>query len=289
MKIGLSSYSIVRALNEGTFDIFGAMDWMKEKGAEHIEIVPFGFDINVEVAKQIKQKGQDIDLDISNYAIGANVLNEDGSVNRKEVDRLKEEVDIAHALGVKRMRHDVVGHRDNPLDFNAFEKDLPNLAEACREIAQYAREADIVTSIENHGFYVQGSDRVSRLIHEVNEPNFRLTLDVGNYLCVDEDPEAAVVKTLDLASIVHFKDFLIRKNWNPGNHWLTTPFDTYLRGSVIGEGDINLQRVARRVAESFDGYVSVEFEGPEDCLWASEISMNNVRRLFAEVPSTNEG
>ncbi|TDQ41443.1 sugar phosphate isomerase/epimerase family protein [Aureibacillus halotolerans] len=284
MKFGVSSYSVSRAISSGHFDIFGAMEWIKEKGAEHIEIVPIGFDVNVQVARDIRKKGQDIGLEISNYAIGGQVLTDDGQVSTAEVERLKREVDIAEALGVKRMRHDVASHRDDRLTINHFDRDLSALADACREVAQYAKGAEITTSVENHGFYVQGAERVSRLIAAVNETNFALTLDVGNYLCVDEEPEASVMKTLELASMVHFKDFLIRRGERtPGGHWIQTPYGSYLRGTVIGDGGVDLSAIARRVAASYDGYVSVEFEGPEECLWAAELSLNNVKALFADL------
>ena len=43
MKIGLSSYSISRAIRAGEMDILGAVRWVAENGGEHIEIVPSGF------------------------------------------------------------------------------------------------------------------------------------------------------------------------------------------------------------------------------------------------------
>ena len=51
---------------------------------------------------------------------------------------------------------------------------------------------------------VQRSDRVQRVVQAVDRPNFKTTVDIGNFLCVDEDPIVGVRKNLPLASLVLF-------------------------------------------------------------------------------------
>ena len=43
MKIGLSSYSMDNYMQSGEMTILDVMTFAKEQGAEHIELVPFGF------------------------------------------------------------------------------------------------------------------------------------------------------------------------------------------------------------------------------------------------------
>src|SRR4051812_28493645 len=76
MKIGVSTYSLFKALKSGEMDIFGVIDWIADQGGEHVEIVPLGFDLagNFELADQIRLKAQSRGMEISNYAIGANFL-----------------------------------------------------------------------------------------------------------------------------------------------------------------------------------------------------------------------
>ncbi|XKI12661.1 hypothetical protein GGGNBK_13480 [Sporosarcina sp. ANT_H38] len=52
------------------------------------------------------------------------------------------------------------------------------------------------TTIENHGFNVQSRYRVQSIIHAVNRKNIKTTLDVGNFLCIDEDPLVGVRKNI---------------------------------------------------------------------------------------------
>lgn len=101
------------------------------------------------------------------------------------------------------------------------------MAEACREIADYAAGLGITTSVENHGYFIQHSDRVQALVHAVGRDNFRTTLDIGNFLCADENPLIAVPNNIKLASMVHFKDFYIRpQDRQPGEGWFNPPVGT---------------------------------------------------------------
>src|SRR5690606_12844059 len=101
--------------------------------------------------------------------------------------------------------------------------DLPKLTKACQIVADYAGKYGITTSVENHGFFIQASDRVQSLINHVNRSNFKTTLDVGNFMCVDEDPVSAVKKNISYASVVHIKDFYLRQaHLYPGEGWMQT-------------------------------------------------------------------
>lgn len=288
MKIGLSSYSLFKALKANALTIIEAIEWVKDNGGEHIEIVPnLGFELenNPELIDEIREKAAEVGIEISNYAIGANFLTDDESSYQAEIERVKKEVDIANRLGAKFMRHDVASRPIPECTIENFEADLPKLVAACQEIADYASQFGITTSVENHGFYIQASDRVQSLIKNVDRPNFKTTLDVGNFLCVDEDPVAAVKKNMPYASIVHIKDFYYRpEHLNPGEGWFQTSSGNYLRGAISGHGDINLREAIKVIKESgYDGYISIEFEGMEDCKQGSKIGMNNVRRLWEEV------
>jgi sugar phosphate isomerase/epimerase len=119
----------------------------------------------------------------------------------------------------------------------------------------------------------------------VDLPNYRTTLDVGNFLCADGDPVASCRDNIDIASFIHFKDFFRRTAGNPplGEGWSRTRAGHYLRATVIGHGSVELVPIVKIIKESgYDGYISVEFEGKEDCLWACKVSLDNAKKLFAE-------
>ncbi|KKI92491.1 sugar phosphate isomerase [Bacillus sp. SA1-12] len=287
MKLGLSSYSLYSALKSKELDILQAIEWIAEQGGEHIEIVPMGFslDDNPSLTDEIRQKAEAVGIEISNYAIGANFITSDEGQYEQEIERVLKQVDIANRLGVKRMRHDVAWRPIGEISIQQFEEDLPKLADACKRIADYATAYDITTSVENHGYFVQASDRVQTLLHHVNKANFKTTLDTGNFLCVDENPISAIKKNISDASMVHIKDFYYRTGkQDPGEGWFQTAAGNYLRGSIVGHGDIDIYEVIKVIKNShYDGYISIEFEGMEECKQGSRISMDNVRRIWEQV------
>lgn len=285
MKIGLSSYSLSRAINAGEMTILEAIDWIAEHGGEHMEVVPFGYSLTEqpELIEAIRSKAAEANVELSNYAIGANFNKESDEEYEKEIERVMKEVDIANALGVKLMRHDVAS--DTDLSIKRFNEVLPRLAQACARIADHAAQYGITTSVENHGYFIQASDRVQALIHAVDRPNFKTTMDIGNFMCADEDPASAVTKNIGYASMVHIKDFYLRPSYlNPGQGWFKTTSGNYLRGAIAGQGDIDMRNVLRIVKNSgYDGFLSLEFEGMEDCRTGSQIGLDNIRRLWEEV------
>lgn len=287
MKIGLSSYSLSRAIASGQLGILEAVSWVADAGGEHMEVVPGGaWDIHKPgLPEKLAARAKEAGIDLSSYTIGANFIQPDDEARAKEVARLKGEVDIAGTLGVKFMRYDA-GWRPIPeTTFENFEKDLPVVADCAREVASYAAKYGITCSLENHGYHFQSCERVRRLVNTVNLPNYRTTLDVGNFLCADGDPVSSVRTNIDIASFIHFKDFFRRSAGNPplGGGWLRTKGGNFLRATVIGHGDVELIPIVKIIKESgYDGYISIEFEGQEECLWACKVGLDNARKLFAE-------
>ncbi|CAM3900020.1 sugar phosphate isomerase/epimerase family protein [Lederbergia lenta] len=284
MKLGMSSYSLFQAMHKGEMDILDVLDWVKEIGGEHLELVPMGYDFieTPELIGQVKEKAASLGLDLSNYAIGANFICDTDEKFEQEIERVKQHVDICHQLGVKFMRHDIANREANERTLDQFTKDLPKLVEACQRIADYAKDKGIVTSIENHGFYVQASDRVQAIVHQVNRENFRTTLDIGNFLCYDENPLTAVKNNLPIASVVHLKDFYYRQDKvNRFGGWFNTHFGNQLRGAIVGHGDLPMPEIIELIRESdFNGYVTIEFEGVEECRFGAKASFDYARNLL---------
>ena len=286
MKVGLSTYSLRQAIQKGEMDVLRCIEWIAANGGEHVEIVPDGFSLSEtpELIGRILAKVKETNLAISSYTISADFVQPDRAALQKEIERIRKEVDVARQLGVQCMRHDAAWRPIPECSVAQFEKDLPSIADACRSVADYAQKYGITTSVENHGYFVQKSDRVQRLVNLVGRDNFRTTLDIGNFLCVDEDPVAAVINNVSFASHVHFKDFYVRPSTaDPGEGFFKTISGKFMRGAIVGQGDVDIRSVTRIVKSSgYDGYVSIEFEGMEDCRLGSRIGMANLRRFWNE-------
>ncbi|GAA4519853.1 sugar phosphate isomerase/epimerase [Brachybacterium paraconglomeratum] len=288
ITFGFSSYSFHSKLSTGEMTLPQVIEWVAASEGEHLELAILGDDANSPLPNiaseptyvdQIRSAAETAGVPLSNLAVGADLSTGDP----QQIERVKQYVDLAERLGITRMRHDVVPHRghegdDTPL----FEQVLPSIVAACKEIAQYAAAKGITTSIENHGFFVQSAERVRRIIHAVDEPNFLTTLDVGNFVCVDETPEVSVAQNLPYAMVVHFKDFYLRPaDAAPGAGWFRSRGGKHLRGAVVGNGDIDLRAVALAIRESdFAGFAAIEFEGWEDCLLGCERGIAYAKSLF---------
>lgn len=287
MKIGLSTYSLVRQIESKQMSVIEVIQWAADQGAQHVEIVPIGYDLHEEpsLVEAIRQKAADTGIDLSSYTFTANFIAENEEAYEQEIVRVMQEIDVAHSLGVKLVRHDVA-KRSIPEStvFNFF-ADLDKLAQACARVADYATQYGITTSVENHGYHIQASERVLALVHAVNRDNFKTTVDIGNFMCVDEDSVVAVKRNISYASMVHLKDFYLRPSYrNPGEGWFRTASGNYLRGAILGHGDIDVWEVLRVIKHSgYDGYVSIEFEGMEDCLVGAKSGMDNALRIWNEV------
>lgn len=286
MKIGLSTYSLSEAVRSNEMTVFDVIQWISKNGGEHVEIAPFKYDLehNPDLIEAICRKVKEEGIVISNYCLPANFIKEDQRQYELEIERVKKHVQIAARLGVKRMRHDVASRPISECTVQQLETDWEQLVYACRIVADYAAEYGITTSVENHGYHLQGSDRILRLIHAVDRPNFKITLDIGNFLCVDEDPVSAVKKTISYTSMVHLKDFYLRPSYkNPGEGWFQTSSENYLRGAIVGQGDIDIREIIKVIKQfEYDGYISIEFEGMEDCKLGSRIGMDNAKRFWSE-------
>lgn len=285
MKIGLSTYSLRKLLQSGEMDVPSAIRWIAENGGEHVEIVPSaGFDLskNPDLVGLISTAAAETGLEISSYTIGADFLCASEEETDREIERVKGEVDIAAALGVRLMRHDAGSRPMEQTSLTQFEEDLPTLVRACRAVAEYAARHSITTSVENHGHHVQHSSRVRRLVEMVDRPNFRTTVDIGNFICVDQNPVDGVRENAPLASMVHVKDFYYRRGIaDPGEGWARTLGGSYRRGAIVGHGDVDVRSALAILREAgYDGYLSVEFEGMEDCRLGSRLGMEGTRRLL---------
>jgi sugar phosphate isomerase/epimerase len=284
MKVGLSTYSLHQAFEKGEMTLLDEIEWIAANGGEHVEIVPFEFKLEADLADEAREKAKKIGIEISSYTLEANFIQPSEEEYRAEIERVKGEVDMGNRLGVKLMRHDAGWRDPGEATIANFLSDLPKIAAACREIADHAKQYGITTSVENHGYHVQHADRVAALVQAVDRPNYKTTLDVGNFLCVDEDPVVAVKKNIAFASMVHLKDFYHRPaDQDPGEGWFQTASGNHLRGAIVGQGDLDMRRILKVVKSSgYDGYLSIEFEGLEECRMASKIGMDNARRLWNE-------
>jgi len=290
MKIGVSSYSYIRLVTSGQMEQKAIIAKTKEIGFDVIEfskiVVPEGKTLP-DYAAELKDEADRVGIAIVNYTIGADFLKGSNGDLQAEIERVKGEVDIAAILGVPGMRHDASsGWPADHVGPKSFDAALPRLAEGCRAVTEYAASKGIKTMVENHGWFCQESVRVEKLVTAVDHPNFGVLIDMGNFLCADEEPTVAVSRLMPYAFHCHAKDFHVKSGNEPapGKGWFGTRGGNYLRGAIVGHGDVPVLQCLRIMQrDGYDGVLSVEYEGIEDVLMGIEIGHDNLRRLVAMV------
>lgn len=284
MKIGVSSYSFQQLISSGEETQLSIMKKAKDMGFDGIEFIDLSAPEGVsetEYAEMIREESEKLSLPVIAYTISANLLSDAGL--DAEVERICRKVDVAKILGAGCMRHDAAWSVPQDIKSHAgFEQVLPVLVDGCRKVTEYAKEKEIVTMIENHGFFCQDSERVERIICGVGSSNFGVLLDVGNFCCADEDSTKAAGRLAPYIKHIHAKDFHIKNGngLNPGKGFFKSRGGNYLRGSIIGHGDIPVyQCLSVAKSAGYDGYVSVEFEGMENCLTGIEVGFENLKKM----------
>ena len=239
MKLSVSSYSFSQYLRAGKLTLEQLPAIAHEIGFDAIEYVDIPGDTQqakLELAAKIKAEADAVGIDINAYTIGACLYQETDEASDKEVARLVDQLDVAVALGAKVMRHDVVYALGKTGAARSFDGMLPTIVKNAQRVADEAAKRGITTCTENHGYISQDSDRVERLFNAVARDNFGILVDIGNFVCVDEDNVRAVSRLAPYAVHVHAKDFYIKDFGSRPEGWGTTRGRRYFCGCVLGEG-----------------------------------------------------
>ena len=279
MKTSVSTYSFGKYVE--SLGIYGVIDKAAEMGFEGIEFVESGWS-NVDLCElqKIGEYAAEKGLVRASFCVGADFINGSGGDTAAEIEAVKAKVDKAAALGVANMRHDVASQPRGRKINIGYDDCLPIMAEAIREVTKYAEQKGVGTMTENHGYFSQDAARVEKLINTV----VPALVDLGNFMCADEDPWKSVAIMAPYAKHVHAKDFFLKSGMevHPGSGWFQTRAGDYLRGTIVGHGDAHIcQSIQTLKKNGYDGFISIEFEGCEDNLLGISWGLENLKKFIA--------
>lgn len=286
MKIGVSCYSFYKHMEQTGANYFEVCDLAKKYGYDGIEFIDLDLrfqhaDNISELARSIKKHCDEIGLEITAYTVRGDFL-----ANPDELERLKGQVDVAELLGAKLLRHDITWQ--NPKD-KTWKDIIDSVKDKVYELSSYAEKKGIRTCTENHGLHLQDAERIEYLIKTVNHKNYGWLVDMGNFLCADDPAVHAIPIAAPYAFHVHAKDFLYRYPWeeNPGDGWFQSRNGSYLKGTVLGCGVVPLKWALETILKAgYKGWLSLEFEGMEECLPAIKAGysyLNRFREHFEKI------
>ena len=293
MRCGLSAYSMLRPLRAGKIDLLGIADFAAGLGYEGLEMLDFCWPQNgslVEGAHRLRQRCEALGLTLSSYTVHSNFAQMDAERQRAEVERVKRSVDLGEELGVNCMR--IESTNGPPKEYHGpreWEDLLPWLVDGIRQVAEYAGGKGIVLGLENHGRLVGRSSLIEELILKVDSPHFGANPDIGNFYVVDEEPLEAVSRLAKYATHVHVKDFRRQPPGSPagsevGEGWFESNGGAKLQGAIVGEGVVDVAGCLRALKRTrYRGFLSLEFEGPEDPRVGCSKGLANLRSILARL------
>ncbi len=265
MKLGVSSYSFSQYMSKTNCDYLHICNKAKEIGFEGIEFIDLNSESPLKTAREIRKHCDEIGLEIIAYTVGADLLNCDAE---QEINRLKGCIDICEALGAKILRHDLCygTNTDGSFDYDGA---IAKMTPAIREITEYAKSKGIRTCSENHGFIFQAPQYVKALIENVANENYGWLCDMGNFLCADADPLESVKIASKYAFHIHAKDFYFYSKDSDTKGGIVTNGGNSISGTVVGRGIVPVKECIEIFKNAgYNGWLSLEFEGSEDCLEA---------------------
>lgn len=262
MKLSLSMYSSLRAVQAGRLDLMAFIDYAAAQGLAGVELLDiFWSDAEREIP-HVKRRIADAGLEMAVYSISNNFIQPEAGARARELADLKRGVDIALELEVDLLRVFSGSARDDV----SQEEGEAWILEGLSAGAAYAEARGVTLALENHGRFAGRSDQVRAIIEQVGSPALRVNFDTGNFLPVGQDPVEAARELADWVVLVHLKD--IRKAGDKeASHVFSDPSGQLLTGAVIGAGLVDLPAVMAVLREAgYAGWLSLEFEGAEEPL-----------------------
>ena len=296
MKTCLFLISFDSLFKQGGFTLFDAVDAAAKFGYDAVEPYPvLEFEQPDTVfAKKFREYCDAKGLAIPCFSMGIRLETKDW---REAVQRLKGYAEVASVLGSKLIHHTLVPTlgRDEE-SFPQLDDITPQLVTACTEVAQAAEKMGVSCVYEDQGYVVNGVSAFSEFYKKLPFQNKGVVVDFGNIQFVDESIDEFASRFALAAKHVHMKDYLKKAGGvPPGAGWYQSITGNWLRGTIIGHGVTNFVPVIQVLLQSgYNGYWSVEFDGPEPALLAARQGLENIRYYYQEAKrqiasfSTNE-
>ena len=277
MKLSMSMWSVVAAVQAGRIDLPGFIEFAAQQKVDGVELLDFFWTDAEREIPLAKKWVADAGMEIAVYAASNDFVKPDASARLQEVADLKRNVDIAMELGVDTMR---VFSGDARAGVS-LEQGIAWILDGLSTCAAYAETRGVTLALENHGRFAGRSDQVRDIIEQVDSPALRANFDTGNFLLVGQDPLAAARELAPLVVLVHLKDMRVADADETG-HRFELADGTVLTGSAIGDGLVDLPAVLTVLRDAgYDGWLSLEFEGSEDPITVGvPRSLDYARGLF---------
>ena len=272
MKLGFMLYSLGRSLREGTLTVPEAFRLMRDLGVEGVDVMQS--QVTNYTNTEVRTMMADVGLAPASYIGGANLTVAEPAARTAALDTIRRVIDDARESGFDRLLV-TTGACEEGLDRAEGRR---RVAEGLAELLDYARAAGVVISIEDFGSsrapYQTGAEVLECC--ELAGPDLMITYDSGNMVMGDEDPVDALEIMKPRVVHAHAKDWKLlspdaeaRLQSRGGKKYI---------GTVVGTGVLDYPAIFTALrAMDYEGFLSFEYEGPDDPVEAARQGMAYLR------------
>lgn len=273
MKLSVSAWCVEKKLFGGEMTIFDFIEFCHKNDVKYVELLDCFWKDGADVYKtNILLK--DLGMEVSSYSIGNDFVHESAEERRKQLDDVKKGIDIAVKLNTKLLRV----FSGNAKEGISFDTARVWIVDSFKEAVQYAEEKNITMVLENHGLFAGKSSQVRELIDQVGSEFLKANTDTGNFMLVGEDSFEAVKNLNGYIGFVHFKDF---KEVAENEHGYKSIDGRKYQGTIIGQGEVPMKEIVDFLYNnSYDGYLSLEYEGIGDPLYETGESIKYTKSII---------
>ncbi len=281
LKTCITNYSFARSLRAGEMTVEGFCDFCGQAGFEGVELISYFWKDKEAELKALPKWLKRNRLKLAGYGTRSNFLSRKPEEIEQSLQNIREAVADAKRIGAKVCR--VFG--GSSIQGWTTEDALAQVVASFRQLTPEAENAGVTLVVENHGGFPATADEVLAVIEGVDSRNFASLFDTGNFIGAAEDAAKAAKKLAPYVKHVHVKDV---KKFPAGSSqgWKAPRADYHLEGCVVGEGVVpNKEAIAALKAGGYDGYLSIEAEGPEheDEQQRVLAGLTNLRRWIREL------
>ncbi len=243
MRVGCAAYSFRQYLTSGEMSLDGFLQKAVEMGLNGVELTAYYFkSTDDDDLYTLKRQCYLLGLQISATAVGNRFTHADAGERAKQIQHVKDWVDISVKLGAPCLRVFAGGTPEGHSEAEARQWTIDGL----KECAAYTAPRGILLALENHGGITSTADQVIDLVTSVDSKWVGVNLDTGNFR---DDPYGSLARVAPYAITAHAK--------------------TEMPKAGGGKEEADFSKIVDLLnAQGYKGYLSIEYEAAEDAMTA---------------------
>ena len=281
MKIGITMYSFHRTFKDEKIDIQQFIEYCGEKGFDSLDLVAYFWKDREREEAEIPGWIEKAGIKLLTYSVGNHLLTHDAKKLAEQMDVVRDGIRTAAKLGAPYVR--VFG--GNNIEGFTSATALKHIIDCFKSVMPMCAEHDVTLCIENHGGYPGTAIEMKMVVEGVGDERFKALFDTGNWLRADQDPIQAAKELVELVGLTHVKDMIkLPADSDDPEGFESNRSVIKLKKATVGEGDVHNAEVIKVLAAGgFDGYATIEGEGPGDEFANAERSLAYMRKAVAEL------